>query len=101
MSRAITPASALTTTKHENECDASAKSRNPLVIVGAAVTAAILISGFIAFKTGDAKASQRAMRARVIAQGVTVGIMLASSTDSFAPAFGAVEKMFRGARGSG
>ena len=35
--------------------------------------------GFVAFKAGDARASQRMMRARVLTQGATVGLMVATS----------------------
>lgn len=41
-------------------------------------TAAVLFAGIAAFKSGNTKLSQHMMRARVLAQGGTVAIMLAS-----------------------
>jgi hypothetical protein len=54
-------------------------SRNPWVLVGAGATAAVLAGGFVAFKAGNAKASQAMMRARVLTQGATVALMVATS----------------------
>jgi len=54
-------------------------ARNPWVLLGAGATAAVLLAGFAAFRAGDARASQRMMRARVLAQGATVALMVATS----------------------
>jgi len=54
-------------------------SRNPWVLVGAGTTALVLAAGFVAFKAGHAQASQRMMRARVLTQGATVALMVATS----------------------
>lgn len=45
---------------------------DPLVPIGALTTAGILVGGLRAFNRGDKAASQKWMRARVIAQGLTV-----------------------------
>lgn len=42
-------------------------------------TAAVLMGGLVAFKKGNKALSQTMMRARIIAQGGTVAIMLATS----------------------
>ena len=47
--------------------------------VGALTTAGVLVGGFVAFKRGNTNLSQQMMRARVIAQGATIAIMLGSS----------------------
>jgi len=46
---------------------------------GALVTGAILGAGLVAFKTGNKSMSQHMMRARVLAQGATVALMLGTS----------------------
>mmetsp|Transcript_8635 Transcript_8635/g.14875 ORF Transcript_8635/g.14875 Transcript_8635/m.14875 type:complete len:91 (-) Transcript_8635:327-599(-) len=55
------------------------KSRNPLVLVGALVTAGVLTAGLVAFKQGNTMRSQQMMRARIVAQGATVAVLVASS----------------------
>eukprot|EP00299_Pterocystis_sp_00344_P014386 c711_g1_i1.p2 GENE.c711_g1_i1~~c711_g1_i1.p2 ORF type:complete len:105 (+),score=17.11 c711_g1_i1:22-315(+) len=45
---------------------------NPLVPIGALVTAGILVGGLASFAKGAAGRSQLFMRARVVAQGATV-----------------------------
>eukprot|EP00802_Teleaulax_amphioxeia_P029738 Tamp_31971.p2 GENE.Tamp_31971~~Tamp_31971.p2 ORF type:complete len:130 (-),score=31.85 Tamp_31971:223-612(-) len=52
--------------------------RSPVVPLGCVITAGILGSGFSQFKAGNKKASQFFMRARVIAQGITVSLMMTS-----------------------
>ncbi len=54
-------------------------ARNPWVLVGTGATALVLAGGFVAFKAGHARASQRMMRARVLTQGATVALMVATS----------------------
>lgn len=56
-----------------------ARKRSPLVLLGAGVTAAILGAGLFAYKSGNKNMSQTMMRARVVAQGVTVAIMMGTS----------------------
>ena len=54
-------------------------TRNPLVLVGAGITGAVLCAGFVAFKSGNANVSQHMMRARIFAQGATVALMVGTS----------------------
>ena len=46
---------------------------------GALLTGAVLGAGLLAFKQGNKQLSQSMMRARVIAQGATVALMLGTS----------------------
>lgn len=48
-------------------------------LAGALGTAAVLMGGLVAFKKGNKQLSQTMMRARIIAQGATVAIMLGTS----------------------
>lgn len=48
-------------------------------LLGALVTGAILGAGLFAYKAGNKNLSQHMMRARVVAQGVTVALMLGTS----------------------
>ena len=73
------PASAVAAAARDGEVDIFGKRRNPLVLVGGLVTAGIPLSGFAAFRNGNVGLSQNMMRARVVAQGVTVAIMVGSS----------------------
>lgn len=52
--------------------------RNPMVPIGAGVTALVLAGGLMAFNRGSQVWSQRLMRARVVAQGCTLGILALS-----------------------
>ncbi|CAI5490087.1 unnamed protein product [Closterium sp. Naga37s-1] len=52
------------------------KDKNPLVLLGAFTTAAVLVAGLASFKQGNDRRSQMLMRARVVAQGGTVALML-------------------------
>ena len=61
--------------------------KNPLVLVGAAVTAGVLTVGFVAFKAGNANLSQTMMKARVFAQGATVALMVGTSGAAVLPSF--------------
>mmetsp|Transcript_11719 Transcript_11719/g.31566 ORF Transcript_11719/g.31566 Transcript_11719/m.31566 type:complete len:156 (+) Transcript_11719:823-1290(+) len=54
--------------------------KNPMVVVGALTTAGILFSGLYFMKIGNAQMSQNMMRARVVAQGVTIALLVASTT---------------------
>jgi len=58
--------------------------RSPLVLVGAATTAAVLFGGLVSFRSGNFNLSQKMMRYRVLAQGATVGLMVATSGVAFA-----------------
>lgn len=51
---------------------------NPLVPVGAGLTAAVLLGGLFAFNKGSILWSQRMMRARVLAQGATLALFARS-----------------------
>lgn len=46
--------------------------KEPLVPIGALTTAGILAYGLSTFRRGNIRQSQRAMRARVLAQGFTI-----------------------------
>lgn len=61
------------------EVDIYGKKRNPFVIVGAFATAGVLFAGITAFRRGNKALSQNMMKARVVCQGVTVAIMVATS----------------------
>ncbi|KAG6635251.1 hypothetical protein CIPAW_11G029900 [Carya illinoinensis] len=50
--------------------------RNPLVPIGALLTAGVLTAGLISFKQGNSHLGQMLMRARVVAQGATVALMV-------------------------
>mmetsp|Transcript_26996 Transcript_26996/g.48084 ORF Transcript_26996/g.48084 Transcript_26996/m.48084 type:complete len:98 (-) Transcript_26996:258-551(-) len=53
--------------------------RNPLVLVGAFATAGVLMAGLVSFHKGNQALSQSMMRARVVAQGATVALMVGTS----------------------
>ncbi|KAL9227429.1 hypothetical protein vseg_003118 [Gypsophila vaccaria] len=60
--------------------------RNPLVPIGALLTAGVLTAGLISFRQGNSQLGQRLMRARVVVQGATVALMVGTATyygDSF------------------
>ena len=44
---------------------------------GCLATAGVLVAGLVAFKNGNSNLSQHLMRARVLAQGATVALMVA------------------------
>jgi len=46
---------------------------------GALITAGVLVGGLVAFKQGKKNLSQQMMRARIVAQGATVALMVGSS----------------------
>mmetsp|Transcript_62741 Transcript_62741/g.101512 ORF Transcript_62741/g.101512 Transcript_62741/m.101512 type:complete len:110 (-) Transcript_62741:117-446(-) len=52
--------------------------QSPVIPLGCVITAGILGSGFTQFKSGNRKASQLFMRARVVSQGITVTLMMVS-----------------------
>ena len=51
-------------------------SRSPLIPAGVCTTAVILMGGLKSFTEGNRRKSQLFMRARVVAQGVTVAAMM-------------------------
>ncbi|XP_062200130.1 RING-H2 finger protein ATL48-like [Phragmites australis] len=53
--------------------------KNPFVPIGALVTAGVLTAGLISFRYGNSQLGQKLMRARVIAQGATVALMMGSA----------------------
>ncbi|QDZ25071.1 hypothetical protein HOP50_15g76170 [Chloropicon primus] len=61
------------------EVDVFGKKRNPFVLVGALATAGVLFGGITAFRRGNKALSQNMMKARVVCQGVTVALMVATS----------------------
>lgn len=54
------------------------RPNNPLVPIGCAVTAGVLGVGLWSFMRGNTALSQKMMRGRLIAQGLTVAAMAAS-----------------------
>ena len=57
----------------------SKAARDPLVPIGCTATVACLVAGLYTFHTGQARLSQKMMRARVVAQGATI-VVLAAGT---------------------
>ncbi|KAK9067276.1 hypothetical protein SSX86_014602 [Deinandra increscens subsp. villosa] len=55
------------------------RSRNPFVPIGAFITAGVLTAGLISFKQGNSLLGQKLMRARVVAQGGTVALMVGTA----------------------
>ncbi|KAJ4826322.1 RING-H2 finger protein atl48 [Turnera subulata] len=55
------------------------RKRNPLVPVGALLTAGVLTAGLISFKRGNSELGQLLMRARVGVQGATVALMVGTA----------------------
>ncbi|KAG0480047.1 hypothetical protein HPP92_010907 [Vanilla planifolia] len=53
--------------------------KNPLVPIGALLTAGVLTVGLISFRRGDSQLGQKLMRARVVVQGATVALMVGSA----------------------
>nr|KYP56278.1 RING-H2 finger protein ATL3I [Cajanus cajan] len=53
--------------------------RNPLVPIGALVTAGVLTAGLISFRQGNSQLGQKLMRARVVVQGATVALMVGTA----------------------
>lgn len=47
--------------------------------LGALVTAGVLTAGLISFRYGNSQLGQKLMRARVVAQGATVALMIGSA----------------------
>lgn len=50
-----------------------------IVSPGALVTAGVLTAGLISFRYGNSQLGQKLMRARVVAQGATVALMIGSA----------------------
>ncbi|KAL4633933.1 RING-H2 finger protein ATL48-like [Castanea sativa] len=53
--------------------------RNPLVPIGALMTAGVLTAGLVSFRRGNSQLGQVLMRARVVAQGATVALMVGTA----------------------
>ncbi|KAE9449159.1 hypothetical protein C3L33_18943, partial [Rhododendron williamsianum] len=53
--------------------------KNPLVPIGAFITAGVLAAGLISFRMGNSQLGQHLMRARVVAQGATVALMVGTA----------------------
>ena len=73
----------------------STYKRNPLVIAGGLLTAGVLVGGLVAFRNGNQNISQNMMRTRVLFQGATVALMLASSGVSVNQIFGNAAAKFQ------
>ncbi|XP_031480924.1 RING-H2 finger protein ATL48-like [Nymphaea colorata] len=63
----------------EDLLDRKKPVKNPLVPIGALITAGILTAGLISFRQGNSHLGQKLMRARVLAQGATVALMLGTA----------------------
>lgn len=50
-----------------------------IFLPGALVTAGVLTAGLISFRYGNSQLGQKLMRARVVAQGATVALMIGSA----------------------
>ncbi|CAL9150354.1 unnamed protein product [Musa hybrid cultivar] len=53
--------------------------KNPLVPIGALMTAGVLTAGLVSFRQGNSQLGQKLMRARVVFQGATVALMVGSA----------------------
>ncbi|TFJ87690.1 hypothetical protein NSK_001040 [Nannochloropsis salina CCMP1776] len=53
--------------------------KDPLIPIGCTATLGCLGAGLYAFKSGEKHLSQRMMRARVLAQGFTIVVLMAGS----------------------
>ncbi|XVF09244.1 hypothetical protein REPUB_Repub07fG0075400 [Reevesia pubescens] len=65
--------------KMEELLEEKKRVRNPLVPVGALITAGVLTAGLISFRQGNSRLGQRLMRARVVVQGATVALMVGTA----------------------
>ncbi|KAI0488640.1 hypothetical protein KFK09_028479 [Dendrobium nobile] len=59
--------------------DEKKRVKNPLVPIGALLTAGVLTAGLISFRNGNSQLGQKLMRARVVFQGATVAVMVGSA----------------------
>ncbi|KAM7506643.1 hypothetical protein LguiA_017096 [Lonicera macranthoides] len=53
--------------------------KNPLIPIGALMTAGVLTAGLISFRQGNSQLGQKLMRARVVVQGATVALMVGTA----------------------
>ncbi|KAK7330459.1 hypothetical protein VNO77_24653 [Canavalia gladiata] len=65
--------------KFEDFLEEKKRVRNPLVPIGALVTAGVLTAGLISFRQGNSHLGQKLMRARVVVQGATVALMVGTA----------------------
>ncbi|KAK9108078.1 hypothetical protein Scep_017799 [Stephania cephalantha] len=63
----------------ENLFEQKKRVRNPLVPIGAFITAGVLTAGLISFRQGNSQLGQKLMRARVVVQGATVALMVGTA----------------------
>ncbi|CAN6477604.1 unnamed protein product [Victoria cruziana] len=66
-------------TQYEDLFDHKKPVKNPLVPIGALLTAGVLTAGLISFRQGNSHLGQKLMRARVVAQGATVALMFGTA----------------------
>ncbi|ERM99530.1 hypothetical protein AMTRI_Chr10g230780 [Amborella trichopoda] len=59
--------------------DQKKRVRNPLVPIGALLTAGVLTAGLVSFRQGNSQLGQKLMRARVVVQGATVALMVGTA----------------------
>mmetsp|Transcript_18566 Transcript_18566/g.45694 ORF Transcript_18566/g.45694 Transcript_18566/m.45694 type:complete len:134 (+) Transcript_18566:155-556(+) len=60
--------------QRSNERKRELLRKNPLVPLGALLTAGVLLGGLMQFRRGNTHQSQMFMRYRVLAQGATIGV---------------------------
>ncbi|WOK96393.1 RING-H2 finger protein ATL48-like isoform X1 [Canna indica] len=63
----------------ENLFESKKPVKNPLVPIGALITAGVLTAGLVSFRQGNSQLGQKLMRARVVVQGATVALMVGSA----------------------
>ncbi|RVX18446.1 hypothetical protein VitviT2T_026325 [Vitis vinifera] len=63
----------------ENLLNQKKRIKNPLVPVGALMTAGVLTAGLVSFRQGNSRLGQLLMRARVVVQGATVALMVGTA----------------------
>ncbi|KAL6319028.1 hypothetical protein AAG906_001501 [Vitis piasezkii] len=63
----------------ENFLNQKKRIKNPLVPVGALMTAGVLTAGLVSFRQGNSRLGQLLMRARVVVQGATVALMVGTA----------------------
>ncbi|XP_042501234.1 RING-H2 finger protein ATL48-like [Macadamia integrifolia] len=68
-----------TETELEDLFEQKKRVKNPFVPIGAILTAGVLTAGLISFRQGNSHLGQKLMRARVVVQGATVGLMVGTA----------------------
>ncbi|KAG9448757.1 hypothetical protein H6P81_008722 [Aristolochia fimbriata] len=66
-------------TELEDLFEQKKRVKNPLVPLGALITAGVLTAGLVSFKRGNSVLGQKLMRARLVTQGATAALMIGSA----------------------